>query len=140
MFFLGFMLRKTFVEWTGEGVVPGFLCPLCLFCLGCFVDSRLQVRNSSNRWVKVFFLGFNVLVHPSDGVGGMYPGVCHVMWRRICRFCEFCGVWGRCRFLQKLQNLMVCRGSSVAYLSWSKKGCLVCFVDSRLSIRSSSNR
>ena len=30
-FYLGFVLRKTFVEWAVEGVVPGFLCPLCSF-------------------------------------------------------------------------------------------------------------
>ena len=27
-------------------------------CLGCFVDSRLQIRNSSKRRARVFFLGF----------------------------------------------------------------------------------
>jgi len=32
-------------------------------CLGCFVDSRSQICNSPNRWVRVFFL-----VHPSDGM------------------------------------------------------------------------
>ena len=32
-------------------------------CLGCFVDSRLQVCNSSKRCVGVFFL-----VHPQDGM------------------------------------------------------------------------
>ena len=39
-------------------------------CLGCFVDSRLQIRNSSNRWVEVFFLVFNVLVQSKDGMQG----------------------------------------------------------------------
>ena len=39
-----------------------------------FVDSRLQIRNSSKRWVRVFFLGFNVLVHPRDGMErGLIP-------------------------------------------------------------------
>ena len=49
-------------------------------CLGCFVDSRLSIRNSSNRWVRGFSLGFSVVVRPQDGMGrGLYPGVCHVV-------------------------------------------------------------
>ena len=34
--------------------------------LGCFIDSRLQICNSSNRSVWVCFLGFNVFVHFSE--------------------------------------------------------------------------
>jgi len=35
--------------------------------LGCFVDSMLQTRNSSNRWVEVFFLGCIVSAGDNDG-------------------------------------------------------------------------
>ena len=33
-------------------------------CLGCFVDSMLQIGNSSNRTLGVFCLSFGVVVRP----------------------------------------------------------------------------
>ena len=59
----GFRFSRMGLSWV-ESVVLRILLWGKIGCLGCFVDSMLQIRNLSNRWVRVFFLGFGVLVHP----------------------------------------------------------------------------
>ena len=76
----GFCLSEVGLFWV-ESVVLRVLSWGKIGCLGCFVDSTLQIGNSSNGWVRVCLLGFSVVVHPQDGMErGLYPGVCHVMW------------------------------------------------------------
>ena len=77
----GLRFSKTGLSWV-EAAVLRILSGGKVECLGCFVHSRLSIRNSSNRWVRVFFRGGNVLLHRKDGMErGLYPGGCHVMWR-----------------------------------------------------------
>jgi len=74
-----------------ETVVLGIVSWGKVGCLGCFVDSRLQICNSSNRWVRVFFL-----VHPSDGMeGGLTPFfLCDVVRKVFCPI--FLSGFGQC--------------------------------------------
>ena len=123
----------------------------------------LQIGNSSNRRVRVFFLGFSVVVRPWDGLErGLYPGGCRVMWcarfsvssfpRDVFSVCNVSSFeisipraygffrlhWFRIPFSKV--GLFWVETVVLRTFSWGKNGCLGYFVYSRLSIRNSSIR